>query len=103
MRGPGAPSPYIGGDYMGVPTATQREVMERAMNGEFSTLPEYCKAWRESYDITQADVAEKCGLTVSSVCKFESGVTRSYRVLMGYMYFGMPYPYDLARAYFTGR
>lgn len=70
--------------------------------GEYTTLPEYCRAWRLVSRITQGELAERVGVNRSSVSRFEDGKIKSNRVLAGYASLGMPLPYDLVISYFEG-
>lgn len=77
----------------------EREFMERAMKGEYATLPDYCKEWRVASGITQVDIARRGSVSKSCISRFESGDIKSPSALAGYMSSGMPLPYDLVMEY----
>lgn len=77
----------------------EREFFERAIDGHYQDLPTYCKEWRISKGIPQTDIAQGGGVGKSCVSRFESGEIKSPSALSGYMFYGMPLPYNLVLDY----
>lgn len=84
-------------------TNQENDVINKLINGNYDTLHNYCKEWRESKGYTQEYIALKGKTSKSTVSRFESGTIISNKALSGYTNLGMPIPYDLMCKYLKGR